>query len=355
MMSAKFIIQPNQPDVLVFENAGGAVKVTAFGLVGNDCLKFKRVVQSSQRPNFDKSGCTVHTPTADEIALSAPYQVGDCEPTIHAKRNTIFITEYGRFLPVLVGVESVGSLAVQVESVALQDFSNEQLGVSPCGCPCVETSSEWTGAERCNDDVVEREYLSNCGVRQWQPYRAVEWWETGVTRCQDFRLEKQEQSECGKTRWQRTDTVCGVSPSVPIVIEDDCCNRFTGYLFSPDEPRDPAATAEIIDCDTRILGYGYPTAGAGHTLPIQDCDGVIHAYAANQSNTAPTSAPCGCEECEPVEEVKITIKQPCEDKTVVVKGGIFPSYDDNGTITGSVTIPDTEIKVPCKEETTITI
>lgn len=271
-MSAKTIIQPNQPDVLVFENGGGAVKITAFGLVGNDCLKFKRVVQDAQRKTFESGGCAVYAPTPSEIALSAPYQVGDCEPTIHAQRNTIFIAEAGRFLPVLHGDESVGSLLVQVESVPAREFSGAELGIEPCGC-----------------------------------LREPEWWETGVTRCRDFRVENQEQSEHGKIRWVRTETVCGVSPSIPLPITDDCCNTFIGYIFHPDEPRDPAATAELIDCDTRIAAYAYPTAGAGHTLAIRDCEGVLRGYAANHSSNAVSFAPCGCGDCGDMREVVLDI------------------------------------------------
>lgn len=292
-MSAKTIIQPNQPDVLVFENGGGAVKITAFGLVGNDCLKFKRVVQDAQRKTFESGGCAVYAPTPSEIALSAPYQVGDCEPTIHAQRNTIFIVESGRFLPVLSGNESVGSLLLQVESVPVRAFSEVELGISPCGCPasCIEDAWEWTGGERCNDEHIEREYTSNCGNTEWRAHRSVEWWETGVTRCRDYRVENQEQSECGKVRWQKTETVCGVSPSLPLVMVDACCNQLTGYIFSPHEMRDPAATVEITECGgedgvTRIVGYAYPDAGQGHFLPIMDCDGVVYAYAAHQSQTA---------------------------------------------------------------------
>lgn len=336
-MSAKTIIQPNQPDVLVFENGGGAVKITAFGLVGNDCLKFKRVVQDSERPNFEKQGCAVYTPTPAEIALAAPYQVGDCEPTIHAKRNTIFITEMGRFLPVLLGVQSQGSLMVQVESVPARDFSAAELGIEPCGCPCIDETWEWTGDERCNDDNVEREYISNCGKKKWETHRAVQWWETGVTRCREYRLEHQEQSECGKIRWVRTETVCGVSPSIPLPITDDCCNTFIGYVFHPDEPRDPAATAELIDCDTRIAAYAYPTAGAGHTLAIRDCEGVLRGYAANHSSNAVSFAPCGCGDCGDIREVVLDI--PTISTIVCTPEERLPIFDDNGTVVGEEIVP----------------
>lgn len=333
-MSAKTIIQPNQPDVLVFENGGGAVKITAFGLVGNDCLKFKRVVQDAQRKTFESGGCAVYAPTPSEIALSAPYQVGNCEPTIHAQRNTIFIAEAGRFLPVLQGDESVGSLLVQVESVPVREFSGAELGIDPCGCPCTDSTWTWTGNERYNGENVEREYVSECGTKEWRVERLIEWWETGVTRCRDFRVENQEQSEHGKIRWVRTETVCGVSPSVPLVLSDECCNDFVGYVFHPNEPRDPAATVELIDCDTRIVGYAYPAAGAGHTLAIKDCDGQIYGYAANNSVYSVAFKPCGVGACDDVAEIELNIPRILIE-TICVPDEIEYIWDNNGTIIGT--------------------
>lgn len=83
---------------------------------------------------------------------------------------------------------------------------------------------------------------------------------------------------------------CGYSPSVPLPItldEGDCCGSvFMGYLFHPNETRDPKATVEIRVCDG-LFGYAYPEAGDGHTLPIEECGGKVIGYAANKSSTAP--------------------------------------------------------------------
>lgn len=351
-MSAKTIIQPNQPDFLAFENYRGAVKVTAYGLIGKDILKFKRIIQESGQPNFNKDGCHVHTPAPSEIALSADYQIGECEPTIHTQRNTIFIAETGRFLPVLVGNESLGSLVVQVESVSMREFSAAELGVLPCNKKaCVSDVWAWTGTERCNDDVVEREFINECGEKKWEAARNVAWWETGITRCRDFRVENQEQSECGKIRWARTDEFCGALPSVPLTISDDCCNHFTVYLFHPDEPRDPAATVAITDCDTQIVGYAYPNAGLGHTAAIKDCEGIIYGYAANRGNAPPNSQPNAL--CDDVKEFMVTI--PIDEYiTTTIPEIIVPIFDDNGTVISHEIVQPAKTIITQGNKTTLT-
>jgi hypothetical protein len=66
-----------------------------------------------------------------------------------------------------------------------------------------------------------------------------------------------------------------------------------GFLFHATDVTDPLATLLIEDCDGIALGYGYPTAGPGHTAELWSCaqPSVLLGYAANQSDCAP---PCPC-------------------------------------------------------------
>lgn len=330
------VIQPNQPHSLVFHNGKNAIKVTAYGLVGNDCLTFRLVQQTAERNRFEGRECVTYLPTPEQISQATNYRVGDCEPTLHAKRNIIYIVDRGSYLPVLHGSESAGSLIVEVEPVNMGEFSKAQLGIDPCGCLCVETNWTFTGNERIDlrDDVeiVLRELVSNCGNKKWSEYRLVKWWETGITRCKNNKIQIQEQSERGVIRWQETEEVCGVSPSVPIII-DDCGCAYIGYLFHANEPRDPLATVAISDCD-QIVGYAYERAGQGRTLAIKDCNGKIYGYAANRSNTAPEFKPngvcngCDCSEMSDDEQPPLIIEPPLLDNYVC---RAEPLYDDNRT------------------------
>jgi hypothetical protein len=59
-----------------------------------------------------------------------------------------------------------------------------------------------------------------------------------------------------------------------------------GFGFHIADPKDPAATVEIAPCagDTTVDSiWLYPTAGAGHTVKVLDCEGNTIGYGANQS------------------------------------------------------------------------
>ena len=196
--------------------------------------------------------------------------------------------------------------------------------------PCVDVEWSWTGAERCNGAFVEREYKSNCNRIDWRIDRELSWVDTGATRCGDTNVEKEQRNDCGgtrwvtskelvwvdtgatrcknnlvenkeindcgETRWTATTEVCGYSPSVPFVIEvfDGCCGgNQVGYMYHPDEPRDPAATVAVEDCNGVVWGYIYPTVATGRTLPVGGCGEAPIGYAVNQSTTAPSFAQCG--------------------------------------------------------------
>lgn len=281
------VVSPKFPDPKGFSVAR-AVRVTAFGLSGSDHVTFKRVDYCSKLPDYGRDGCCLFTPEPAQIASAVEYQIGECQPNLNAKRNTIIIPYAGSYLPVINGSESA-DLTIQVEAIEGVQFDDKEKGINPCGLPCVINSWTWTGGERVNGERVEREYRSNCDTTEWRDERALEWVETGKTRCVNHVEEAQEQSEFGKLRWTATGKTCGYSPSVPI---SDGCE--VGYMFHPDEERDPAASVAVSDCDGRVLGYIYPTAATGRTVEVGHCAGVIVGYAVNRSETA---FDVKCKEC----------------------------------------------------------
>ncbi|MGX2956422.1 hypothetical protein ACWIYZ_04940 [Ursidibacter arcticus] len=248
------VVDPKTTDVKGF-SVSKAVRVTAFGLTGKDTVTFKRVQYCSSQANYGRTGCCLFTPETAQISSAVNYQIGECSPSLTPKRNTIIIPYAGSYIPVVNGNESA-DLVVQVEPVEGTQFDDKEKGIDPCGF-CVDETWETTGAERCNQHFIEQEEISNCG----------------------------------NVRWTKTEKRCGYYASVPLPItldDGDCCgSQFMGYLFHPDEIRDPDATVEIRDCDGKLWGYAYPTANDGHTLPIETCEGDIVGYAVNNSSTSP--------------------------------------------------------------------
>ncbi|OOF40875.1 MULTISPECIES: hypothetical protein [Rodentibacter] len=252
------VISPDVVDVQGFA-VSSAVRVTAYGLINEETITFKRVHYCSTQPHFERNGCSLITPTKGELSSAIEYQIGTCTPSLTPERNSLIIPYAGNYIPVVNGNPT--DLIVEVEAINLRDFSDKELGIEPCGF-CLDKTWETTGAERCNQHFVEQEEISHCG----------------------------------NIRWTRTKKRCGYYAGVPIPIvldEGDCCgSQFMGYLFHPDETRDPDATVEITDCEGKLHGYAYPQAGDGHTLPIEECDGNIIGYAVNNSATAPQQLEC---------------------------------------------------------------
>ncbi|MBF0785764.1 hypothetical protein E4T80_09865 [Muribacter muris] len=248
------IVNLQSADVSGF-SVSKAVRVTAFGLSGKDTVTFRRVQYCSKQPNYMRDGCCLFVPEPAHLSSAVDYQIGECNPSLTLKRNTIIMPYAGSYIPVVNGSESA-DLVVQVEPVDGTHFDDKEKGIEPCGV-CLDETWETTGAERCNQHFVEQEEISNCG----------------------------------NVRWTRTAKRCGYYASVPlpITLDDEACcgSQFMGYLFHPSEPRDPDATVEIRDCEGVLHGYAYPQAGDGHTLPIQECGGDIVGYAVNNSATAP--------------------------------------------------------------------
>lgn len=253
------VIAPDIVDIKGF-SVKNAVKVTAYNLTNEDTVTFQRVHYCSSQPHFDKHSCALISPSKSELSSANEYKIGTCAPSLTPERNSLIIPYAGNYIPVVNGNPT--DLVVEVEPVDLRDFSDKELGVEPCGF-CLDKTWETTGVERCNQHFIEIEELSNCG----------------------------------NLRWTRTNKRCGYYASVPIPItldEGDCCGSvFMGYLFHPDETRDPDATVEIRDCENKLWGYAYPIAGDGHTLPIEICDGLVVGYAVNNSATAPQET-TGC-------------------------------------------------------------
>ncbi|MFZ7136632.1 hypothetical protein ACLSZP_09660 [Avibacterium avium] len=248
------VVEPNTIDVKGF-SVSQAVRVTAFGLTGEDIVTFKRVQYCSSQANYGRIGCCLFTPDTALISSAVEYQIGECTPSLTPNRNTLIIPYSGSYIPVVNGRESA-DLVVQVEPINGTQFDDKEKGIEPCGF-CIDETWEATGTERCYQHFVEQEEVSNCG----------------------------------NIRWSRTQKRCGYHATVPLPIsldDGDCCNNtFMGYLFHPNETRDPAATVEIRDCQGKLWGYAYPDAGDGHTLAIEECDGTVVGYAVNRSDSAP--------------------------------------------------------------------
>ena len=153
-----------------------------------------------------------------------------------------------------------------------------------------------TGLTRCTPTKVQKQQENQCKQVRWVDAEDVQWVETGQKKCENHLIVVEEVNNCGTKRWTTTTEVCGYSPSVPFVIEvfDGCCGgNQVGYMYHPDEDKDPAATVAVTDCDGVIWGYIYPTATTGRTLPVGACDEQPIGYAVNQSTTAPSFAQCG--------------------------------------------------------------
>lgn len=299
------VFNPSMTAPRVFSTTG-AVKVVVSGLIGSDYISFLMVQEIAQNTNFTRIGCYVYEPTNAEIASATTYTIGECRPTATARRQTLYISDAGKFLPIIHGNESDGGLTITIEEIASRAFLAEELGILPCR-GCVSQSWQWSGKERINGEKVEREYVSDCGDSQWREDRNIIWWETGVKRCENNLLEIQEQNELGHLRWKKTGQPCGYSPSIPVKIFDECGNCYVGYAYHPDEPRPPSANVPIQTCRTvgydaenneivneKIVMWIYPTATTGRTLAFEDCDGVIYGYLENRSDSAPIVGSCGC-------------------------------------------------------------
>lgn len=99
---------------------------------------------------------------------------------------------------------------------------------------------------------------------------------------------------------------CHDDPTEPLpMLEDSVCGgpQFVkmAWMFSPYDNKDPAATVEVKGCDNEVVGYIYPEAGPGHTIPVRSCteDGsVVIGFAVNNSNAAAQmvayQSDCGC-------------------------------------------------------------
>lgn len=256
------IVSPTTTDVRGFSVGSKAVLVTAYGLTDEDTITFKRVNYCSSQANYKSEGCCLIQPTPAEISSAVAYQLGDCSPMLSPNRHSLVIRYSGNYIPVVNNANSP-DLTVTVEPINGTEFSDRELGIEPCGF-CLDKTWQTTGAERCNQHFVEVEEISNCG----------------------------------NVRWRKTTERCGYHASVPLPITPDdanaCGSTFMGYLFHPNETRDPDANVEISDCEGNLWGYAYPNAGDGHTLPIQTCDGSIVGYAVNQSATAPQQVTTEC-------------------------------------------------------------
>lgn len=315
------IFTPNMVSPSVFSTTG-AVKVTVFGLRGKDSVHFRLIRGYAERPNFQAFGCFIELPTPEMVVLAETYTLGTCIPTLNNERNTLFIANAGKYLPIIDTSDSDSEITITVEPVEPRYFSDTELGIAPCVSSCTPSDWQWSGRERADGDKVEREYISDCGTTKWEYVRDVIWWETGVSRCVNHHVEQQEQSEFGLIRWKETETECGYSPSVAVRVVDECGVSCTGYMYHPDEPRPAGATVGIPDCNGKFRGYIFPNAGQNRTLPFDECGGAVWGYLENSSASAPQCSPCGCGGSSDVDVVVNVPETPA------------PTVDLSGLVTG---------------------
>lgn len=94
-------------------------------------------------------------------------------------------------------------------------------------------------------------------------------------------------------------SLCGIPPCQPagVCLESppEYCASWPlpdgGYLYRTVDSIDPAASVPLNDCNNQPVLYGYPTSGAGHTIPVHDSAGAVIAYANNNSTCAIDSCP----------------------------------------------------------------
>lgn len=100
---------------------------------------------------------------------------------------------------------------------------------------------------------------------------------------------------------------CHGDPTEPLPILEEGCGGPSfvkmAWMYSPYDDRDPEATVSVTNCDGEVIGYVYPEAGDGHTVPVKACteNGVkVIGFAANNSASAAQmvayqpDAGCGC-------------------------------------------------------------
>lgn len=125
-----------------------------------------------------------------------------------------------------------------------------------------------TGEQRClggDFQGVEEQQTTVCGELRWVRIGDVAWNRTGVTRCVENRVHSQVINDCGEISWQYLDDdSCGYLPTYQLP-----CG---GLAFRPTDLRDPAATTVLDDCDGNPQSYIYPTARAGASTPVTDCN-----------------------------------------------------------------------------------
>jgi hypothetical protein len=75
----------------------------------------------------------------------------------------------------------------------------------------------------------------------------------------------------------------------PSLRMDVCDCREIGFAYRAGDSIDPAATVQVLACDGTTVGFAYPTASVGHTVPYEQANVVI-GYLQNQSTCAPEAS-----------------------------------------------------------------
>ena len=75
-------------------------------------------------------------------------------------------------------------------------------------------------------------------------------------------------------------------PSLRLDVCD--CNEI-GFAYRDGDSKDPAATVQVLACDGTTVGYAYPTARLGATVPYEQ-NNVVIGFLKNRSECAPEAS-----------------------------------------------------------------
>lgn len=258
-------------------------EITAYGMSADDVISVQIALIGAMEPNFVAVGCSLidNTNQPYPIEAVAPYVVCGCPVRAKQKSPRFVIKRPGAYIITYTG-SGFGDVVVESKNATAEAIEQFEDACESLCDECEETSWAATGETRCKAGNIEEREQSNCGNVRWVVIGVETWVATGDTRCNNFLIETEEVNDCGKSRWTPTTTACGFCASYP--VPRDRCDGQSAYAFQAGDVKDPLATVEIKDCDGAPSVWLYPTAGAGHSVPVTDCEGNVLGYGSNVSS-----------------------------------------------------------------------
>lgn len=229
----------------------------AYGMAAGDQICVRRVVTSAEESGFVSTGCAVNQPVPGSVMARSNVDACGTPVCMDMSNPSIQLPEPGTYELVGTGPGFAAGTILVEEAVWTGEHSPVQ-----CSKPIEIASLPPIEIKR---HVVDAQVV--CG-ELWYI------WSDG-------------------TKTTETLPVCPVPvvycPSLRI-----SCDGQPGFGFHTVDPKDPAATVEMVPCPGDEMTdsiWIYPAAGPGHTIKVADCDGNVIGYAVNKSDCAPD---CGC-------------------------------------------------------------